>query len=113
MIASSRRLCGEYTLEHNRKTMSKFVKHAFLAYFKVILGDQDKPWPLHVVCKLCLKDLRQWTNKSKKSLEFPRSLSTFLVFLSKSSSATILGSKFLKETASGIQLSQGFPNCGP
>ena len=67
MVASSRRRCGEYTLERNRKTISNFVERAFLAYIKVMLGDQDKPWPLHVVCKRCLEHLQQWTNKSKKA----------------------------------------------
>ena len=49
--------CGEYTLEHNRKIISDFVKHAYLAYFKVILGDQDKPWAPHIVCKPCVEYL--------------------------------------------------------
>ena len=55
-------ICGEYTLEHNRKTISDFVGCAYLAYFKVMLGDQDKPWAPHIVCKPCVKHLRQWTN---------------------------------------------------
>ena len=37
-------ICGEYTLEHNRKLITDFVKQAYLAYFKVKLGDQDKSW---------------------------------------------------------------------
>jgi len=37
-------ICGEYTLQHNRKTISDFVNCAYLAYFKVMLDDQDKPW---------------------------------------------------------------------
>ena len=63
-------VCGKYTLEHNRKTISDFVKRAYLAYFKVMLGDQDKPWAPHIVYKPCVKHLRQWTNISKKSLGF-------------------------------------------
>ena len=35
-------ICGEYTLQSNRKGISEFVKCAYLAYFKVMLGDQDK-----------------------------------------------------------------------
>ena len=46
--------CGEYTLEHNRKTIGDFVKHAYLAYFKMMLGDQDKPRAPQIVCKPCL-----------------------------------------------------------
>ena len=37
-------ICGEYTLQHNRKTISDFLKRAYLAYFKVMLVDQEKPW---------------------------------------------------------------------
>jgi len=57
-------------LQHNRKTISDFVKRAYRAYFKVMLGDQDKPWAPHIVCKPCAEHLRQWTNKSRKSLRF-------------------------------------------
>jgi len=35
-----------------------------------MLGDQDKPWAPHIVCKPCVEHLRQWTNKSRKSLRF-------------------------------------------
>jgi hypothetical protein len=45
-------ICGEYTLKENRKTVSDFVKRAYLGYFGVRLGDQDKIWALHQVCKL-------------------------------------------------------------
>jgi len=57
-------ICGEYTSQHSRKTISDFVKRAYLAYFKVMLVDQDKPCASHIVCKPCVEHLRQWTNKS-------------------------------------------------
>jgi len=63
-------ICGEYTLQHNRKTISDFVKRAYLAYFKAMLGDQDKPWATYIVCKPFVEHLRQLTNKSRKSLRF-------------------------------------------
>ena len=63
-------ICGEYTLEHNRKLITDFVKQAYLAYFKVKLGDQDKSWAHHIVCKTCIEHLRQWTNKQRKGLRF-------------------------------------------
>ena len=56
-------ICGEYTLEHNRKLITDFVKQAHLAYFKVKLGDQDNSWAPHIVCKTCIEHLRQWTKK--------------------------------------------------
>ena len=63
-------ICGEYTLKHNKKIMSDFVKRAYLACFQVMLGNQDKPWAPDIVCKPCVEHLRQWTNKSRKSLGF-------------------------------------------
>ena len=36
---------------------------AYLAYFKVMLGDQDKAWAPHIVCKQCVEHLRQWKKR--------------------------------------------------
>ena len=63
-------ICGEYTLQSNRKGISKFVKCAYLAYFKVMLGDQDKAWAPHIVCNQCVEHLRQWTKKDRKLFRF-------------------------------------------
>ena len=63
-------ICGEYTLEHNQKLITNFVKQAYLTYFKVKLGDQDKSWAPHIVCKTCFEHLRQWTKKQRKCLRF-------------------------------------------
>ena len=63
-------ICGEYTLQSNRKGISEFVKCAYLVHFKVMLGDQDKEWAPHIVCKQCVEHLRQWTKKDRKSLRF-------------------------------------------
>ena len=46
------------------------MKQAHLAYFKVKLGDQDKLWAPHIVCKTCIEHLRQWTKKQRKGLRF-------------------------------------------
>ena len=70
-------ICGEYTLQLNRKRISEFVKCAHLAFFKVMLGDQDKAWASHIVCKQCIKHLRQWTKKDRKSLCFVISIFWF------------------------------------
>ena len=56
-------ICGEYTLQLNRKRINEFVKCVYLAYFKVMLGDQDKVWAPNIVCKKCVEHLRQWTKK--------------------------------------------------
>ena len=63
-------ICGEYTLEKNKKLVTDFVKKANLGYFGVKLGDQDKSWAPHIVCKTCTEHLRQWTNGNRKCLKF-------------------------------------------
>ena len=63
-------ICGEYTFVNQRKDISEFVRRAYLSYFKVKLGDQDKAWAPHIVCKTCIEHLRQWTNGTRKSLKF-------------------------------------------
>lgn len=63
-------VCGEYTLKESRKTISDFVKRTYLAYFGVHLGDQDKSWAPHFICKTCVEHLRQWTTGKRKCLKF-------------------------------------------
>jgi hypothetical protein len=55
-------ICGEYTLKGIRKPISELVKRAYVGYFGVKLGDQDKPWAPSIVCKTCTEHLRQWKN---------------------------------------------------
>ncbi|KAI6647174.1 hypothetical protein LOD99_8827 [Oopsacas minuta] len=47
-----------------------FVKKAYLEYFGMRLGDQDKTWAPHTVCRSCVENLRQWTKGIRKSLSF-------------------------------------------
>ena len=63
-------ICGEYTLPDSRKDISDFVKRAYLGYFGCKLGDQDKEWAPHIVCKCCVESLRHWTKGKRKSLSF-------------------------------------------
>ena len=63
-------ICGEYTFKENRKTLCDFIKKAYLGYFGVKLGDQDKNWAPHQVCKTCTEHLRQWTTGKRKNLKF-------------------------------------------
>ena len=32
-----------------------------------MLGDQEKAWAPHIVCKQCVEHFRQWTKKDRKS----------------------------------------------
>ena len=63
------RYCRGCTLQSSRKGISEFVKCAYLAYFKIILDDQDKAWAPHIVCKQCV-DNKQKRIESRSALVF-------------------------------------------
>lgn len=63
-------ICGEYTLIANRNPVTNFVKRAYHSYFGMKLGDQDKLWAPHMICKTCIEHLRQWTKGTRSSLKF-------------------------------------------
>lgn len=63
-------ICGEYTLVQNRNPITSFIKRSYLAYFQVTLGDQDKDWAPHIVCKKCTEYLRGWSKGQKTALKF-------------------------------------------
>ena len=42
-------ICGEYTLQSNRKGVNEFVKCTYLAHFKVMLSDQNKAWAPYIL----------------------------------------------------------------
>ena len=46
------------------------MKKAYLAYFRVKLGDQDKNWAPHQICRTRVENLRQWTKQKRKSIRF-------------------------------------------
>ena len=52
------------------KTNHRFCETSLFSLFQVKLGDQDKSWAPHIVCKTCIKHLRQWTKKQRKGLQF-------------------------------------------
>ena len=62
-------ICGEYTMKLNRKAIFHFVRKAYLAYFDFKLGDQDKGWAPHIVCRMCTKSLQHWTCRKRRSLK--------------------------------------------
>lgn len=63
-------ICGVFTIAKQRTNITRFVKQAYLAYFQLPLGQQDKPWVPHTVCKPCVENLRQWTKGKRKHLSF-------------------------------------------
>ena len=54
-------ICGELKITDERNSVTGFIQKAYHAYFRVQLGNQDKPWALYVFCKTCDEHLRQWT----------------------------------------------------
>ena len=46
------------------------MKKAYLAYFGVKLEDQDKNWALHLFCRTCVENLRQWTKQKRQTIGF-------------------------------------------
>ena len=63
-------ICGSFTIPSQRANISAFVKQAYFAYFKVKIGDQDKSWAPHNVCKQCVECLRMWTKGTRDKMPF-------------------------------------------
>lgn len=63
-------ICGEFIVKSQQRNISDFVKKVYFAYFKLKLGDQDKPWAPHKVCRRCEEDLRLWFKRKKNSFRF-------------------------------------------
>lgn len=61
-------ICRHVVLPDRRARITDFVKKSYHAYFRVKLGDQDKPFAPHICCKTCVQNLRDWRNKTRKSM---------------------------------------------
>ncbi|GLV37563.1 hypothetical protein CBL_20375 [Carabus blaptoides fortunei] len=59
-----------FTIPSQRTNISAFVGQACFAYFKVKIGDQDKTWAPHNVCKQCVEGLRMWTKGTRDKMPF-------------------------------------------
>ena len=53
----------KYMMAKYRFNVRDFAKRAYEAYFGMKLGDQDKSWAPHKVCKHCAETLRFWNEK--------------------------------------------------
>ena len=51
------------------RKITPFVTNAYYAYFGVKMGDQDKSWAPHKVCRACMSTFSLWM-KGKKYLSF-------------------------------------------
>ncbi|GFU90785.1 uncharacterized protein TNCV_4870171 [Trichonephila clavipes] len=63
-------ICGSYTVKKQQRNIFNFVQKVYFAYIGIKLGDQDKSWAHHVVCSVCVEELRQWFQGKKKSFRF-------------------------------------------
>jgi len=63
-------VCGSFNIVKQRQDITTFVKQAYRAYFGIKLGDQDKCWAPHKVCRYCVESLRLWSKGKKKALSF-------------------------------------------
>ena len=63
-------ICGEYVVKSQRQNITNFVKNVYYAYFGIKLGDQDKTWAPHKVCRSCVESLRRWSKGKQKSMSF-------------------------------------------
>lgn len=60
-------ICGNYMLDSKRKNITPNVHSLFQEYFKMKIGDQDKPWAPHVVCSTCVSTLNNWKKSNGKT----------------------------------------------
>lgn len=63
-------ICGCISLASQRRTITTFVKRVYRAYFKVPLGDQDKKWAPHTLCRTCIETLRSWCQGKNAKFKF-------------------------------------------
>jgi len=63
-------VCGEVTLTSKRRSITPLIKKAYHLYFGCKLGDQDKKWAPHIVCKSCAIRLGGWINCKGMTVPF-------------------------------------------
>lgn len=63
-------VCGEVTLASQRRSITPLIKKAYHLYFGCKLGDQDKKWAPHIVCKSCAIRLGGWINRKGMTMPF-------------------------------------------
>ena len=61
-------ICGEYVLEKYCLNVKDFTKKAYKTYFGIKLGDQEKSWAPHKVCKQRTQTLRLSTKGKVSSM---------------------------------------------
>ena len=63
-------ICGKFTVRKQKQAIKDAICAAYLAYFKCLLGDQDKPLAPHIVCTTCYRTLIKWFNGEDRHMSF-------------------------------------------
>ena len=63
-------VCGRFTTIEQRVRITSETKQIYQAYFGCKLGDQDKPWSPHIMCKSCSVSLKRWFSGKLRSMQF-------------------------------------------
>lgn len=66
-------VCGTFLAKNAKKHPLKNrsrVKEAYLAYFGIQIGDQDKAWAPHVICEYCCRTLEGWFRGERRTMPF-------------------------------------------
>ena len=66
-------VCGEFFAKRAKKhCLSNCIcaAEAYLHYFGMPVGDQDKQWAPHVVCDYCRRTLEGWLRGEKRAMRF-------------------------------------------
>ena len=66
-------VCGEFFAKRAKKhCLSNCIRaaEAYLHYFGMPVGDQDKRWAPHVICDYCRHTLEGWLRGGKRAMRF-------------------------------------------
>lgn len=63
-------ICGKYCITSQRMKINDFVKCTYKSYFGITLGQQEKSWVPHSVCKSCVETLRYWSQGERQGFKF-------------------------------------------
>ena len=63
-------VCGKVTLASQIRSVTPLIKKSYILYFGCKVGDQDKKWAPHTVCKSCAIRLGGWINRKGMTMPF-------------------------------------------
>ena len=64
-------MCVNFLQREQKHCLSNCIRgEAYLAYFGMPVGDQDKRWTPHVICDYCRCTLEGWLRGEKRAMRF-------------------------------------------